>query len=112
MMGTTQTAFAFCWFFLLVPGCTRNPSANQLEQIKMPIPKINKENKNLLHFLTLTTIEWINVFAQPEYFKILVDSLKYCQDNKGLLLYEYVFMTNHIHMILAAKEGFDLSEII
>ncbi|MDD5732104.1 MAG: transposase [Patescibacteria group bacterium] len=78
----------------------------------MSIPKINKESKNQIHFLTLTTIEWLDIFTKPGYYKILIDSLKFCCKNKGLLIYEYVFMTNHIHLILQAKEGFGLDEII
>lgn len=78
----------------------------------MPIPKINKENKNQMYFLTLTTIEWIDIFTKPGYLNILIDSLKFCCKNKGLLIYEYVFITNHIHLILQAKEGFALDEII
>lgn len=78
----------------------------------MPRPKINKQNKNQIHFLTLTTIEWLDIFTKAGYFKILADSLKFCCKNKGLIIYEYVFMTNHIHLILQAKEGFSLDEII
>lgn len=35
--------------------------------------------------------------------EIIVDSLKYCQENKGLLLHAWVIMTNHIHLILSSK---------
>ena len=82
------------------------------QQIFMPTLRINYENENTTHFLTLTIIEWINIFTKPEYFEIIIDSLKYCQKNKGLLLYEYVIMTNHIHLIAKAKEGNKLSQII
>ena len=51
----------------------------------MPIPKIHKENKEYLHFLTLTTVEWIDIFTKPQYFNILANSLKYCIEHKGLL---------------------------
>lgn len=78
----------------------------------MPTPRINKENENSIYFLTLTIIEWIDIFTKPQYFKIIIDSLKYCQKNKGLLLYEYVIMTNHIHIISQAEIGYKLSQII
>jgi len=64
-----------------------------------------------MHFLTLTIIEWIDIFTKPEYFEVIIDSLKYCRENKKLLLYEYVIMTNHIHLIARAEEG-KLSQII
>ncbi len=78
----------------------------------MPTQRIQQENENEPHFLTLTLIEWIDVFTKPEYFKIILDSLTFCRKNKGLLLYEYVIMSNHIHLIARAREGSKLSQII
>ncbi len=78
----------------------------------MPPLRIHNENENLTHFLTITIIEWIDVFTKPQYFQIIIDSLKYCRENKGLLLYEFVIMTNHLHLIASAKEEYKLSQII
>ncbi len=78
----------------------------------MPPKRINQENENLTHFLTITIIEWIDIFTKPQYFQIIIDSLKYCQKNKGLLLYEFIIMTNHLHLIIRAKEKYKLSQII
>ena len=78
----------------------------------MPTKRINQGNENEIHFLTLTVIEWIDIFTKPEYFHIIIDSLKYCRENKGLKLYEYVIMANHFHFIAKAKESHKLSQII
>ena len=78
----------------------------------MPTKRINRENENEMHFLTLTIIEWIDIFTKPKCFKVIIDSLKYCRKNKGLKLYEYVIMTNHIHLIVKAEEGYKLSQIV
>lgn len=78
----------------------------------MPIPKIHVEDENKPHFLTFTTIEWIDVFTKPEYFQSLLESLKYCQKELRLLVCGYVFMTNHLHMIGQAKKGYRLSNIV
>ncbi len=78
----------------------------------MPTPKIHSEDENKPHFLTLTTIEWVDVFTKPEYFQLLIESLKYCQKELGLLVYGYVFMTNHIHKIVQARQGYKLSGIV
>ena len=77
----------------------------------MPTLRIAKENEDETHFLTFRVIEWINVFTEPAYFQILIESLKFCQRNKGLLLHGYVVMTNHVHIICTAKNG-NLSSII
>ena len=69
-------------------------------------------NKGGVFFVTLTTIDWIDVFTRKEYKLIILDSLKYCQQNKGLIIYAYCLMDSHLHMIISAKTGFDLSGIL
>ena len=32
-----------------------------------------------LYFLTLTVVEWVDVFTRREYKQVVVDSLRYCQ---------------------------------
>ena len=66
-----------------------------------------------IHFLTFTICGWVDVFTRIETKTIIVDSLKYCIENKGLILYSYVIMTNHIHIIAKAKsETSGLSDLI
>lgn len=57
------------------------------------------------HYLTLTIVGWADVFTRKVYKDIIIDSLAYCQKEKGLILYNYVIMSNHLHLIAAAKEG-------
>ena len=78
----------------------------------MPTWRISQENEDAMHFLTMTVIEWIDIFTKPEYFNVVIDSFKYCRANKGLKLFEYVVMTNHIHLIAKAGTGYKLSQII
>jgi putative transposase len=63
------------------------------------------------HFVTFTVHQWVDVFTRRTYVDILLDSLRYCQANKGLKIYAWVIMSNHCHMILRT-EGFDLSDVI
>ncbi len=65
-----------------------------------------------LYFLTLTTVGWIDVFTRKAYKDILIESLRFCQENKGLLLYAYVIMSNHLHLIAQAEEGQNLGNIM
>lgn len=39
------------------------------------------------YFLTLTVVGWIDVFTRKNHKLLLVDSLKYCQKEKGLNLF-------------------------
>ena len=69
-------------------------------------------NQNGLHYLTLTVVGWLDVFSRQEYRDMILDSLKYCQKEKGLVVNAYVVMSNHLHLIAYAKEGFKLSAIL
>ena len=69
-------------------------------------------NKTGVYFVTLTTIDWVDVFTRKEYRIIILNSLRYCQEKKGLNIYAYCLMDSHLHMIISAKEGFNLSDIL
>ncbi|MCR8558736.1 transposase [Mucilaginibacter sp. BJC16-A38] len=60
-------------------------------------------NPEGLYFVTFSVVKWIDVFTRREYKDILVDSLKYCMANKGLELYAWVIMSNHVHLIISSK---------
>lgn len=60
-------------------------------------------DQSLPYFVTSTVVNWIDVFTRNEYRDVIIDSLKYCRENKGLLLYAYCIMTNHIHLIIGTK---------
>ena len=65
-----------------------------------------------MYFLTFTVIDWVDVFTRKKYKLEIVDSLNYCVQEKGLIIYAWVIMSNHVHVIWQAKEGFQLSPII
>ena len=69
-------------------------------------------NQNNLHFITPTVVGWIDVFTRKKYRDIIVDSLNYCSKNKGLRVHAYVIMSNHLHLLVSAKESHALSDII
>jgi putative transposase len=53
---------------------------------------------HLPHFLTCTTVAWLPVFTRPETVQIVLDSWSYLQKNRGLKLYGYVILDNHLHL--------------
>lgn len=55
------------------------------------------------HFITCTTIGWIDVFSREEYKRMVVDSLSFCQLHKGLDIHAWVIMTNHLHLIVSSQ---------
>ena len=56
----------------------------------------------IAHFVTFSVIGWIDIFSRECYREIFVQSLKYCQENKGLKLHAWVIMTNHVHLIISS----------
>jgi len=56
------------------------------------------------HFVTATIVEWLPVFNHAVCCEIIVRSLEYCRAKKGLKIYAWVIMDNHIHAILAAPD--------
>ena len=69
-------------------------------------------DQNAMHFLTFTIIDWVDVLSRKEYKLAIVDSMNYCIKEKGLIVYGWVIMSNHLHVIWEAKDGNKLSDII
>jgi REP element-mobilizing transposase RayT len=69
-------------------------------------------DQNAVYFLTFTVTDWIDVFTRKEYKMEIVDSLNYCIGHKGLTVFAYCLMSNHLHLVCRAEEGFKLSDII
>jgi REP element-mobilizing transposase RayT len=51
------------------------------------------------YFVSFAVVEWIDVFTRNEYKNILLDSLGYSRQNKGMEVYAWCIMTNHIHLV-------------
>lgn len=64
-----------------------------------------------LYFTTDTVVEWVDIFTRPVYKHIIIDSLTYCQKEKGLIIYAWVLMSNHLHMIIGSDND-NISDII
>ncbi len=66
---------------------------------------------NELYFITMTIVDWIDLFTRPIYFDLIIQNFQYCQQNKCLEIYEYVIMTNHVHLICKGTDV-PLSDIL
>ncbi|MCB9224983.1 MAG: transposase [Crocinitomicaceae bacterium] len=50
------------------------------------------------YFVSFAVVDWLDVFTRTEYKDILLDSLEFCQKNKGMEIYAWCIMTNHVHL--------------
>ena len=68
--------------------------------------------QNAPYFLTFTVTDWVDVFTRLNYRNIIVDSLAFCRMNKGLKLYAWCLMTNHIHLLCSVEPPFRMTDFI
>jgi putative transposase len=68
--------------------------------------------KDKTYFLTMTIVEWIDLFTRVTQKQSIIDSLKYCQENKGLNIYGWCLMPSHLHLIANTNVAHDLDDVI
>lgn len=54
------------------------------------------------HFCTATLVEWLPLFSKPWIVKILLDSFQFLQKEKRWILYAWVIMENHLHLVVSS----------
>jgi len=69
-------------------------------------------DQNAVYFLTFTVVDWVDVFTRKEYKVVIADSLNYCIANKGLEVFAWCLMSNHLHLVCKANENSRISDII
>ncbi|WP_317173678.1 transposase [Flavobacterium muglaense] len=68
-------------------------------------------DQTLPHFVTATVVDWVDVFTRKNYRDIVVGCLYFCIKEKAMILYGYVIMSNHIHMVVQSGDG-ELSDLL
>jgi REP-associated tyrosine transposase len=61
------------------------------------------------HFVTGTIVAWLPLFTTAARCDILVESLSYCQQHKGLKIHGWVILDSHFYAVLAAP---DLAQVL
>jgi putative transposase len=72
--------------------------------------KIRDQDK--LYFVTFTVIQWLDVFIRKECKDIFLESIRYCQQHKGLEVCAYCIMSSHIHLIIGRHSEQSLEDLI
>jgi putative transposase len=67
--------------------------------------KYKFKNPEGIYFISFATVYWIDVFIRNEYKETLLESWRYCQEEKGLVIYAWIIMSSHVHMIISSKSN-------
>ena len=58
-----------------------------------------------MYFVSFGVVECVDVFTRKDYRDIVIGSLKHCQNEKGLVIYGWCIMSNHVYLIISGKEN-------
>lgn len=62
-------------------------------------------------FFTATILEWKKLLHKEKYKLIIIDSLRFLVQEKRVVIYAYVIMNNHLHLIWQAINGFTPAQV-
>lgn len=62
------------------------------------------------YFMTCSIVGWLPAFTRPSLVDIILDSWRFAQRERGLQLFAYVIMENHLHLIAAAPQLGDVMQ--
>ncbi|WP_163401246.1 REP-associated tyrosine transposase [Flavobacterium fluviatile] len=62
-------------------------------------------NPDGLYFISFAVVGWLDVFTRNEYKDLFIESILYCQKNKGLEIHAWCIMSNHVHLVFRSING-------
>ena len=68
----------------------------------MPKSRYKIRDTHYPYFITATIVEWLPLFTDPKVVQFILDSMLFMQEQKRIVIYAYVIMENHLHMILSS----------
>lgn len=66
--------------------------------------KYKMDDPEGIYFLTMTVVNWIDLYTRKELKHVVVDALNYCQKNKGLTIHAWCLMPSHLHLIVSSED--------
>src|SRR5476651_1564001 len=62
-------------------------------------------------FFTATILEWKHLLTPDSFKDIIVNSLLFLKNEKSIVIYGFVIMPNHIHLIWQIQDGFKRDKV-
>lgn len=69
-------------------------------------------NSDFFYFITTTAVGHAHLFRRDVIKQILIDSLHHLRISRGMKLFVFVIMPNHIHVIAHFSEEYPLSDVM
>lgn len=73
--------------------------------------KEQKADPQACSYITFNTVDWVDIFVRPVYKQIIVDELNCCIVSKGLIVYSWCLMSNHLHLLARNNDPGGLARI-
>lgn len=71
----------------------------------MPSIRIKEKLNQGTYFLTFTSKHWYYIFDRHNRWELLANCLKHNIESKNIKLHSYVFMMNHVHLIISSNNA-------
>lgn len=62
-------------------------------------------NPEGLYFISFAVVGWLDVFTRNEYKDLFLDSLRFCQKEKGLEIHDWCIISSHVHLVFRSIKG-------
>ena len=62
-------------------------------------------NPEGLYFISFAVVGWLDVFIRNEYKDLFLESVRFCQKNKGLEIHACCIMSSHVHLVFRSIDG-------
>ncbi len=63
------------------------------------------------YFFTATILEWKHLLKPDKFKDIIISSLQFLITDKRIIVYGFVIMSNHIHIICQVEDTYDVSDV-
>jgi putative transposase len=73
--------------------------------------KKDNASQKTCSYLTFNTVDWVDIFIRPVYKEVITDALNLYIEEKGLIVYAWCLMSNHLHLIADCKPSTTLALI-
>lgn len=62
-------------------------------------------------FITLQTVDWVDLFIRPVYKQMIVHSLNHFIESKGLVVHAWCLMTHHLHLLCKSEGAATITDL-